>query len=436
MGYYYYRKEGLDYLKAEKFDDAVVSYTKAISIDPEDDDLYFYRGLAYSRSKQYEKALADYCKAIGLNPNNTAYYTNRGDLLIELQHFDRAISDFNHVIETTPSDPYAYYRRGWIYYNMGKHQSALMDFSKLAEVHPDRDEIQDIITGLKRKMQDNLVNVNFSSMNGQFHRLNELTEILNHLIGLEKVKMEVTTLINLVLMNNKRKERGLKVVPVSLHLVFTGNPGTGKTMIARLLSRIYQQLGLLSKGHLVEVDRSGLVAGYLGQTALKVKEVVAKALGGVLFIDEAYALVYEKGESDFGQEAISTLLKAMEDHRDDLIVIVAGYPEKMKDFLASNPGLLSRFNKFIHFDDYSPYELCEMIKLKSRESGYKLTSKAEMHLKRFLNKMSHSGYAKFGNGRGARNIFEKAITKQANRIVHIPDCTDEDLMTLDDVDFA
>ena len=256
MGYYYYRKEGLAYLKAEKFDDAIVSYTKAIGIDPEDDDVYFYRGLAYSRSKQHEKALADYCKAIGLNPNNTAYYTKRGDLLIELQHFDRAISDFSHVIETTPSDPYAYYRRGWIYYDMEKYQLALMNFSKLAELHPDRDEIQDIITGLKRKMQDNLVNVNISSMNGQFHKLNELTETLNHLIGLEKVKREVTTLINLVLMNNKRKERGLKVVPVSLHLVFTGNPGTGKTMIARLLSRIYQQLGLLSKGRVSWADRA------------------------------------------------------------------------------------------------------------------------------------------------------------------------------------
>ena len=435
MGYYFYRKEGLRSLKLEDYEEAAACYTKAIDIDPEDDDIFFYRGFAYTRLNQYEKALADYDRAIELNPGNTEYFSHRGELFVLLQDFERAISDFSRIVDSNPSDSNAYYNMGLIYQEMEKYQSALSDFSKAAELDPDRNEIQDIITSLKRKMHDNQVHVNTGNMNGKFHNLDELTEKLNDSIGLERVKKEVSTLVNLVLMNTKRKERGLTVVPVSLHLVFTGNPGTGKTMIARLLSMIYRKLGLLSKGHLVEVDRSGLVAGYVGQTALKVKDVIDQSIGGVLFIDEAYALISETAESDFGQEAINTLLKAMEDNRDDLIVIVAGYPDKMKSFLTSNPGLQSRFNKFIHFDDYSAHELITMIKLRCRESGYRLTSKANSYLKRFFNKMDHSDFSKFGNGRGARNLFEKAITNQANRIVQIQDCSDADLMTLDDVDF-
>jgi tetratricopeptide (TPR) repeat protein len=435
MSYPYYRREGHRSLKLKDYEEAAVCYTKAIKIDPEDDDVYFFRGFAYSCLEQYEKALADYDRAIELNPKNTEYFAHRGEVLVLLQDFKRALPDFSHIIDSSPSNSNAYYSRGLIYQNMGKYQSALNDFFKVAELEPDRDKIQDIITSLERKIQKDFVNASADSVNGQFKNLDELIERLNSSIGLEKVKKEVSTLVNLVLMNNKRKERGLTAVPVSLHLVFTGNPGTGKTMVARLLSMIYQQLGLLSKGHLVEVDRSGLVAGYVGQTALKVKKIVEQAIGGVLFIDEAYALASEAGESDFGQEAINTLLKAMEDNRDDLIVIVAGYPDKMKQFLVSNPGLQSRFNKFIHFDDYSAYELILMIEMRCLKSGFNLTPKAKVYLKQFFNKMNRSDYDKFGNGRGARNLFEKAITNQANRIVQIQDCSDADLVTLDGVDF-
>lgn len=185
---------------------------------------------------------------------------------------------------------------------------------------------------------------------------------LNNLIGLESVKKEVKALVDLIKVRKMREERGLPVVPMSFHLVFTGNPGTGKTIVARLISKIYYYLGLIKTDKVVEVDRAGLIAGYVGQTAAKVQEVINQALGGVLFIDEAYSLINENSSDDYGLEAVSTLLKGMEDHRDKLIVIAAGYEEEMARFINSNPGLKSRFSKQIHFDDYTPLQMLQILK--------------------------------------------------------------------------
>ena len=258
-------------------------------------------------------------------------------------------------------------------------------------------------------------------------RFNALLEELNQLVGLKEVKEEIRSLINLIRMRKLRASFDMPDMEISYHMVFTGSPGTGKTTVARLMSKIYKELGILSKGTLVETDRAGLVAGYVGQTALKVTEVVNKALGGVLFIDEAYALTNSSVQNDFGTEAVDTLVKLMEDHRDDLVVIVAGYCDEMKEFLSSNPGLISRFNKFIEFKDYSLDELVDILKVMAQKAGVEITEDAVASIREELSGFDEEHRKLFGNARGIRNTFEKMIQNQANRIMTMEQPTKEDL---------
>jgi SpoVK/Ycf46/Vps4 family AAA+-type ATPase len=272
-----------------------------------------------------------------------------------------------------------------------------------------------------------------SSDNLEKRELNDLLAELTLLIGLDRVKGDVTQLVNFLKVQQLREAKGLPTAPISRHLVFYGNPGTGKTTVARLLSNIYKSLGILSKGHLIETDRAGLVAGYVGQTALKVKEVAEKALGGILFIDEAYTLSSGGGQ-DFGQEAIDTLLKFMEDNRDDFIVVVAGYTEKMESFLSSNPGLRSRFNKFLNFDDYNPQQLGQIFELFSTKAGFQLSDKANQKVEEVFTELFEKRDETFGNGRLARNIFEMTINNQANRIITLPNIDEQTLSLIEDSD--
>ena len=259
-------------------------------------------------------------------------------------------------------------------------------------------------------------------------KLEDLQKELDGYIGLAAVKKEVRNLIDLVKVHQLREKNGLPVTDLSLHMVFSGSPGTGKTTIARLMARMFRALGILSKGQLVEVDRSGLVAGYVGQTALKTGKAIEKALGGVLFIDEAYAL-NGSSSNDFGQEAIDTILKAMEDHRDDLVVIAAGYDQLMDRFIHSNPGLESRFNRFLHFEDYSPEELLEIFKLRCAKGCYELEEAAAGEVRDFLQRENQNPES-FGNARGVRNVFERILVCQANRLAGLETVTREDLMKL------
>lgn len=257
---------------------------------------------------------------------------------------------------------------------------------------------------------------------------------LESLIGLDTVKKDVVSLANFIKMKQMREAKGMKAPSISYHCVFTGNPGTGKTTVARILAGIFKDLGILKSGHLVETDRSGLVAEYVGQTAVKTNKIIDSALDGVLFVDEAYTLV--GGQNDYGKEAIATLLKRMEDDRDRLIVILAGYSNEMEDFINSNPGLRSRFNRYIFFPDYSSSELFQIFQLNVNKNEYKITDEAVQFLKSKLNAVVENKQKDFGNARFVRNYFELAIEHQANRLAMELDLTAEKLseLTLDDID--
>ena len=259
---------------------------------------------------------------------------------------------------------------------------------------------------------------------------------LDELIGLNSVKEEVRSLANFVKLQKQREAKGLKMAKVSYHLVFYGSPGTGKTTVARIVGRIYKDLGVLKKGHTVETDRSGLVAKYMGQTALKTDTIIQQALDGVLFIDEAYSLVPEGNSGqDYGPEAIATLLKRMEDYRDRLVVIIAGYRNEMQRFIDSNPGLQSRFNRYIDFPDYTGAELADIFRMYMKKNQYTLAPDAEAFLKeQFDYAVAHKD-RNFGNARYVRNVFEKSIQQQANRLADRSSLSNRELseLTIDDL---
>lgn len=266
--------------------------------------------------------------------------------------------------------------------------------------------------------------------------LEQLLEELNALVGLEKVKAEVNDLIAYQTVQKMRKQQGLFVGKNTLHMAFTGNPGTGKTTVARIVGRVYKQLGLLSKGHFLEVSRTDLIAGYQGQTALKVKEVIESIKGGVLFIDEAYSITENDHSDSYGRECLTELTKALEDYRDDLVVIVAGYTEPMNKFFESNPGLKSRFNKFIDFTDYDENELFDIFHKMCIENDYTISADATEKLKTIMKNTIEQKGEQFANGRFVRNLYEDIVMRQARRLVKMEKPTKENLIEIigEDVD--
>jgi len=264
--------------------------------------------------------------------------------------------------------------------------------------------------------------------------LEKVMEELNGMIGLANIKKDIAELINLLEIQKKRTSQGLKNIDITLHTVFLGPPGTGKTSVARLLSRIYKHLGFLSKGQLCETDREGMVAGYVGQTATKVDKLVEESVGGVLFIDEAYALANNFTGNDYGTEAVNILLKRMEDHRDDLAVVVAGYTDPMKVFIESNPGLRSRFNRFFHFEHFTPAELLLIFEGLCKKSDFALSEDAKEKLNDTFELLYSKKDEGFGNARVIRNLFEKCVQNQANRIIKLLEINPDILRELTEAD--
>ncbi len=265
-------------------------------------------------------------------------------------------------------------------------------------------------------------------------QLRKLQEQLDSLVGLQSVKKVIEEIQAFALIQKYREMMQLSCEPMVLHTIFTGNPGTGKTTVARILSQMLKELGILQKGHTVEVERADLVAQYIGQTAQKTREVLKQAQGGLLFIDEAYSLA-RGGERDFGKEAIDTLVKAMEDQRDSLVVILAGYPKPMEDFLETNPGLHSRFPLTIHFPDYTDIELYKIALGMLEQREYTLTAQAQQELVRAIRRLRSGDPARFGNARAVRNLVEQLIRRQAVRLARKPRLTKGELTVITPVDF-
>lgn len=265
--------------------------------------------------------------------------------------------------------------------------------------------------------------------------LKELLEDLNELIGLTNVKSKVHDLIVYQKVLQMRQDKNLHSSKNTLHLAFTGKPGTGKTTVARIVGRIYKRIGLLSKGHFIEVSRTDLIAGYQGQTALKVKEVIERAKGGVLFIDEAYSITENDHSDSYGRECLTELTKALEDYRDDLVVIVAGYTEPMKKFFDSNPGLRSRFNTFIEFDDYTSVELSEMLDFICRKNDYVLSGQLKERIRVYFDEQIALKDENFANGRLVRNLYDDLVMNHAKRVIKITEPSVEELSAIISEDF-
>lgn len=266
--------------------------------------------------------------------------------------------------------------------------------------------------------------------------LSELLNELDLLVGLDSVKNKVNDLITYQKVQKLRRENDLHTAKSTLHLAFLGNPGTGKTTVARIVGRIYKKIGLLSKGHFIEVSRTDLIAGYQGQTALKVKNVIEKAKGGVLFIDEAYSITENDHSDSYGRECLTELTKALEDYRDDLVVIVAGYTEPMNKFFESNPGLKSRFNNFIEFEDYSSQELQEILEKMCKQNDYELDKLAKEKIQKYLCDVVQNKDENFANGRMVRNMYDDLVMNHARRVIKIHNPQKEDLLILLEEDFV
>lgn len=432
-------EKGLKFMNEKKYQKALEYYQKAVKIEPEYADAINGIGAAYSWLEENEKALAYYREAYNLEKNDATILGNFISSLFDQDHND----ELSDIIDKAKANilkeisPYALCIVGDYFFQKNEHEQAVKYYKKAVKDDPTNETYKQRLASAKEVLKDGPEETeqpkpdkSKSVCDEPLLPVEEIMSQFDNLVGLREIRSDIDALMKYIRIEKMRAERGLTSNPMSLHAVFSGPPGTGKTTVARLLGKIYRSLGILKKGHVVEVDRSSLVAEFIGETAIKTNKLIDSALDGILFIDEAYTLIPEDSTRDFGREAVDTLLKRMEDDRDRLIVIVAGYTDEMDRFIKSNPGLTSRFTRAFKFIDYTPEELYEIFHRTCEAGKYLLEEAASEKLMRYFAYIYRSRSKTFGNARKIRNVFEEIIRNQSARIAEVEDLTDDILVTI------